>query len=74
MKRNIGKYDVFVRFNESISILEKVQEKQEISVSSIISPRKPFGFPTNFDGISSKETAGSIKIYAQKNIGWIKRD
>lgn len=74
MKRDIGKYDVFVRFNESISILEKIQKKQETPVSSIISPRKPFGFPTNFDGISSKETTGSIKIYAQKNIGWIKRD
>ncbi|MBL8079054.1 MAG: Eco57I restriction-modification methylase domain-containing protein [Anaerolineales bacterium] len=74
MKRDIGKHDVFIRFNESIPILEKVQKLKEDTVSSIVSPRKPFGFPTNFEGISSKETAGSIKIYGQKNIGWIKRE
>lgn len=74
MKRDIGRYDVFVRFNESISILEKVLGKEETSVSTIISSRKPFGFPTNFKGISSKETPESIKIYGQKTLGWIKRE
>lgn len=74
MKRNIGKYDVFVRFNESISILEKVLKQKEAPVSTIISSRKPFGFPTNYDGISKKETPGSVKIYGQKTVGWVKRE
>ena len=40
--------DTFVRINEAIPILRKVQEKKENSFSGIVSPRKPFGLTTDF--------------------------
>lgn len=39
---------VFIRYNEAISILRKVQEKNQESFSKIVSSRKPFGLSTNF--------------------------
>ena len=35
--------DAFVRFNESVSIIRKVRIKEEKSIETIISARKPFG-------------------------------
>lgn len=45
-----GENDVFIRRNEAIKILEKIQEKKETSFSTLISSRKPFGLGTNFEG------------------------
>lgn len=40
--------DTFIRINEAISILRKVQMFSENSFSSIVSARKPFGLPSDF--------------------------
>ena len=76
MMRNIGKYDVFVRLNDAIPILEKVKKIHNNNkwVSEIISSRKPFGFPTNFIGFKDKKSNNSIKIYANKKTGYINED
>ncbi len=76
IKRNIGNYDVLVRLNEAIPILEKVQNfhKKSKWVSEIISSRKPFGFPTNFLAFNQNKSNNSIKIYANKKVGYINPD
>jgi site-specific DNA-methyltransferase (adenine-specific) len=74
MKRDIGKYDVFIRFNKAIPILEKIQTKTERTVDEIISSRKPFGFQTSFNAFSEQPIKNGIKIYAQKKEGWIQRN
>lgn len=40
--------DTFIRFNEAISIIQKVRNFNEPSIKNIVSPSKPFGFPTNY--------------------------
>lgn len=72
-ERNLGAYDVFVRFNEAVSILEKVREAQEPSIIEWISSRKPFGFGTNFTDFRNEQFAGAVKLFANKEIGWIDR-
>jgi site-specific DNA-methyltransferase (adenine-specific) len=74
MLRNIGAYDVLVRLNESISILEKVRAKKEKSFSEHMSSQKPFGFRTNFRGFKKEPFKGAVKIYSFKEIGWIERE
>jgi site-specific DNA-methyltransferase (adenine-specific) len=74
MTRDIGKYDVFIRFNKAVPILEKVLLKKEKTVDEIISSRKPFGFSTSFNDFFEKPIKDGIKIYAQKKIGWITRN
>ena len=50
----IGDNDVFIRRNEAVTILEKVQKQNESSFASLVSSRKPFGLPTNFVGHKNK--------------------
>ena len=63
--------DVFIRYNEAISILHKVIALRAPSFSEIVSARKPFGLPTNFNGV---EKAGIVKVYANKQIGYLGAD
>ena len=64
--------DIFVRYNEAISILRKVQNFKEESFSKFVSSRKPFGLATNFTGFSAKETKDkSIFLYRFGDNGYI---
>ena len=64
--------DTFIRYNESISILRKVQAFNELTMSNQVSSQKPFGFRTFVKG---RETAlpGDVKLYANKSVGYIHR-
>ena len=74
MSRNLGAYDVLVRLNDSIPILEKVKSKKEKSFSEQMSSQKPFGFRTNFKAFKKEKFNNAIKIFAFKEIGWIERE
>lgn len=74
MGRDISKYDVLVRPNEAIPILEKVQSFKELTFDTKMSSQKPFGFRTNFRDYSKQQTANSVKIYAFKEVGFINRE
>lgn len=60
--------DIFIRYSEAISILKKVISKENHYFSEIVSSRKPFGLATDFNDFSK---SGDIKIYANKQIGYI---
>jgi len=62
--------DSFIRFNEGVSILHKVQALREKSFSSFISSRKPFGLETNVT-INKEQTKNSVKIFAYPNNGFV---
>lgn len=47
----------FVRYNEAISILQKVRAKGEETYDSRVQSRNPFGIPSNFEGFSAKRSA-----------------
>lgn len=51
--------EIFIRYNEAISILRKIQKKSEPSFKEIVSSQKPFGLPTNFSSYTKSETAKS---------------
>ena len=65
--------DIFIRYNEAISILKKVQSFKEKSFSELMSSRKPFGIPTNFKG-EKEPFEGAVKIYVNGGIGYIKKE
>lgn len=75
--------DVFIRFNEGVSILRKVMKveagkpnvlllPERRRFESLVSPRKPFGLSTNFQGKASKK-AGDLVVYQNGGRGYIAR-
>ena len=70
-QRNLNEFDVFVRHNQAISILEKVQTKKYPTYDTKVFSRKPFGFSTNFKDYQTQPFDGSITLYGNKFIGYI---
>ena len=66
--------DVFIRYNEAISILQKVKNHKEQSFSSIVSSRRPFGFATNFNDYLKDADDTFTKIYGNKFVGYLSKD
>jgi site-specific DNA-methyltransferase (adenine-specific) len=64
--------ETFVRYNEAISILKKVQKWNEPSISNWVSSRKPFGLSTTYKG-GKQEFENSIMLYQNGGIGFIGR-
>lgn len=64
--------ETFIRFNEAISILNKVKEKQEVSIKSQISARKPFGLDTTFKG-KNKFFDDAVTLYQNGGVAYVSR-
>lgn len=65
-----GDAKVFIRYNEAISILQKVKAKKEETFSKYVSGRKPFGLDTFIKGDKEKSSK-SVKLYQNGGIGYI---
>jgi site-specific DNA-methyltransferase (adenine-specific) len=61
--------DVFIRYNEAISILHKVLNQNEESLEKIVSSRKPFGLSTTFHG-KAKKGEKDVVVYENKGISY----
>jgi site-specific DNA-methyltransferase (adenine-specific) len=70
-ERRLDGYDVFIRFNKAVSILEKVLALKEQTLDTQVSSRKPFGFATNFDDYKKKPFEGALQFFARGEVGWI---
>lgn len=66
--------DVFIRFNEAVSIVRKVRAHGESSFANMISARKPFGLDTSTEISSTKKSADYIDIYAYPKNGYINKN
>jgi len=75
--------DVFIRFNEALSILKKVigaetGQSESLALSDdkrfdrLVSSRKPFGLETTFKGKPVK-AKGDVKVYQHGGIGYLSR-
>jgi hypothetical protein len=76
--------DVFIRFNEGLSILRKViavetGQSQSLSLpvskrfDRLVSSRKPFGLETKFKGKATRR-AGDVLVYRNGGIGYAARN
>ena len=70
--RALNQFPVFVRYNEALSIIDKVLSKNEPSVSNHMSTRNPFGFPSSqreeknvTNGISLFTSSGKFNVSLQ---------
>ncbi len=70
--RYLGQHgDVFIRYNEAVSILEKVKNKSNKFCNELAFSRKPFGLATNFKQYSENKKYGYLKLYYRDGIGYV---
>lgn len=73
--RDLDAYDILVRRNEAVPILDKVRAKGESTLDARVSSRKPFGFPTNFKGKPSVDGLLSpVRLFENQRTSWIERN
>lgn len=72
--RYLDAFDILVRRNEAVPILEKVRAKSESTLDARISSRKPFGLATNFKGKQSDTGLNEpVRLYANQRTAWVSR-
>ena len=59
--------DTFIRYNEAIDILHKVQTYTEESMEKLVSTRLPFGLPNTYKGNTCKNSESDLMIYVSGN-------
>ena len=63
--------DIFIRFNEALSILEKVASRGEANMEPLVSSQTPFGLYTNFTDYHEEKRSGDIALYTNAGKKWI---
>jgi site-specific DNA-methyltransferase (adenine-specific) len=72
--RYLNSYDILVRRNEAVPILEKVRAKNEATLETRVSSGKPFGFRTFFHGKpDAKGIKKPVKLFGSQQVSWIAR-
>lgn len=72
--RYLDAYDILVRRNEAIPILEKIRAKGEPTLDARVSSQKPFGLRTFFHGKpDSKGLKNPVKLFGSQKVSWVER-
>ena len=72
--RYLDAYDVLVRWNAAVPILEKVREKHEPTLDERVSTGKPFGLRTFFHGDEvPRGKRDPVELYGSRRVTWIER-
>lgn len=74
VSRYLDEFDVLVRRNEAVPILQKVRARGEATLDARVSSQKPFGLRTFFHGKSEpSKLAEPIKLFGSQKISWVGR-
>ncbi|MFP3466053.1 Eco57I restriction-modification methylase domain-containing protein [Leifsonia sp. SIMBA_070] len=74
-ERYLDAYDVLVRRNEAVSILEKVKARHEKTLEATVSAGKPFGLRTFFHGNTTDVgLKDPVKLFGSQKISWVERN
>jgi len=72
--RYLDVYDILVRRNEAVPILEKVRAKKEPTLDARVSSQKPFGLRTFFHGKPDfRRLKNPVKLFGSQKISWVER-
>lgn len=59
--------DTFIRYNQAISIIQKVFNPANRSFSELVSPQTPFGIVTSYKGTDKPQSSTDLKMYISGN-------
>jgi site-specific DNA-methyltransferase (adenine-specific) len=74
VERYLDTYDVLVRRNEAVPILEKVRARNERTLNARVSSGKPFGWRTFFHGKPTNAGLSEpVKLFGSQKVSWVER-
>ena len=74
VSRYLDAFDVLIRWNDAVPILDKVRARHEATLDARVSSRKPFGLATNYKGRStSNGMKDPVKLFANQRTEWVDR-
>lgn len=72
--RDLDTYDILIRRNEAIPILEKVTSRSEPTLDFRVSSQKPFGLRTFFHGKPHPDgLKDPVKLFGSQKVSWVSR-
>ena len=71
--RKLNEFNVFPRYNQSLSLIKKVKDKGEKNLSPMISSQTPFGFITTYRG-KENDFKDSLKLYSSGGITYVSKE
>jgi site-specific DNA-methyltransferase (adenine-specific) len=69
--------DTFIRYNEAVSILKKINASAGLKqprFNQLVSSRKPFGFETDYSLVEVTPFEGAVKYHSYNNDGYVSKE
>lgn len=73
-KRALNQFDIFIRSNESISIIKKIIDSKTEVMENIVFSRNPFGFESKARGKKVKDEKHHIKLLHSQGYGFVSEE
>ncbi len=73
VKRDLSEYAIFIRWNQALQIVRKVNSKKEKILSDLVSAVSPFGLPTSVRGKTRKKK-DSVTVHSSGGTGYVSKD
>lgn len=67
LSRNLSDYDILVRNNESVRLLQRISEHADRKMDEVVYTRNVFGISTDTKGCSKPDKTHSIKLFCSQN-------
>jgi site-specific DNA-methyltransferase (adenine-specific) len=73
--RKLDEYEIFIRNNNSLSIIKKILTNSDEFLSSIVSSQTPFGLLSTYSGHNENKYGDSYKYHSSKGVSFaLKKD
>jgi site-specific DNA-methyltransferase (adenine-specific) len=73
-QRNLGEFDVLVRWNDAMPILRNVQSLTDKYFSDLVCSHRPFGLRSNYVGADNPSPEKQVLLIGSKNQSWVSMD
>lgn len=72
--RSLDEFPVFVRHNQAVSMIHRIQAITGKPVSDIVSSRNPFGYPTSYRGNKEKTSPDDLTLHSSRGISYVPKN
>ena len=72
--RSLDEFDMFIRYNKSLSVIHKIKQKTEPSLAEIVSQYMPFGIRSYERGYEKKKRETDLLLHSSRGVGYVPKE